>query len=49
MGKMPELAEAWKLYGDAAMVQMVMDKMPELAANMAAPLANTKEMVPISP
>ena len=24
---------------------MVMDKMPELAANMAAPLANTKEMV----
>mmetsp|Transcript_13351 Transcript_13351/g.31006 ORF Transcript_13351/g.31006 Transcript_13351/m.31006 type:complete len:458 (-) Transcript_13351:243-1616(-) len=41
-------AEAWKLYGDAAMVQMVMDKMPELAANMAAPLANTKEMVFVS-
>ena len=41
-------AEAWKQYGDAAMVQMVMEKMPELAANMAAPLANTKEMVFVS-
>ena len=41
-------AEAWKQYGDAAMVHMVMEKMPELAANMAAPLANTKEMVFVS-
>merc|ERR1712167_11331 len=35
-------ADAWKQYGDAALVQMVVEKLPELAANMAAPLANTK-------
>jgi len=41
-------AEAWKEYGDAALVQMVVDKLPELATAMSAPLANTKEMVFIS-
>ena len=35
----------YKLTDLVASLQMVMDKMPELAANMAAPLANTKEMV----
>jgi len=41
-------ADAWKEYGDAALVQLVVDKMPELAAAMSAPLANTKEMVFVS-
>ena len=41
-------ADAWKQYGDAALVQMVVEKLPELAANMAAPLANTKNMVFVS-
>jgi len=41
-------ADAWKEYGDAALVQLIVDKMPELATAMAAPLANTKEMVFVS-
>ena len=41
-------ADAWKHYGDAALVQMVVEKLPELAANMAAPLSNTKNMVFVS-
>merc|ERR1711943_72214 len=41
-------ADAWKQCGDAALVQMVVEKLPELAANMAAPLANTKNMVFVS-
>jgi len=41
-------ADAWKEYGDAALVQMIVDKLPELAANMSAPLGQTKEMVFVS-
>merc|ERR1712167_197698 len=41
-------ADAWKEYGDAALVQMIVDKLPELAKNMSAPLAQTKEMVFVS-
>mmetsp|Transcript_3650 Transcript_3650/g.5285 ORF Transcript_3650/g.5285 Transcript_3650/m.5285 type:complete len:493 (+) Transcript_3650:97-1575(+) len=41
-------AQAWKHYGDAALVQMVVDKLPEIAANMAKPLEKTKEMVFVS-
>ncbi|MBI3944636.1 MAG: flotillin family protein [Armatimonadetes bacterium] len=31
-------AEAWKQYGEAAMLQMVVDKMPDIIASMAGPL-----------
>jgi flotillin len=31
-------AEAWKQYGEAAMLQMVVDKMPEIIAAMSGPL-----------
>lgn len=31
-------AEAWKQYGDAAMLQLVVDKMPEIIASMSGPL-----------
>jgi len=41
-------AEAWKEYGDAALVQLIVDKLPEIATAMSAPLANTKEMVFVS-
>jgi len=41
-------AEAWKEYGDAALVQLIVDKLPELASAMAEPLKNTKEMVFVS-
>ena len=41
-------ADAWKEYGDAALVQMIVDKLPELAKNMTAPLSQTKEMVFVS-
>lgn len=41
-------AEAWKQYGDAALVQMVVEKLPELAQHMAAPLSKTKNMVFVS-
>merc|ERR1712224_887081 len=41
-------ADAWKEYGDAALVQMIVDKLPELAKNMSAPLGRTKEMVFVS-
>jgi len=41
-------AEAWKEYGDAALVQLIVDKLPELASAMAAPLSQTKEMVFVS-
>ena len=45
---MQKKADAWKQYGDAALVQMIVDKLPELAKNMAEPLKNTKEMVFVS-
>ncbi|HHX39340.1 MAG TPA: flotillin family protein [Armatimonadetes bacterium] len=33
-----EKAEAWKQYGEAAMLQMVVDKMPEIISAMSGPL-----------
>ena len=41
-------AQAWKEYGDAALVQMIVDKLPEVAEKMAKPLEKTKEMVFVS-
>ena len=41
-------AEAWERFGEAALVQMIVDKLPEMAANVAKPLEKTKEMVFVS-
>ena len=38
-------AEAYKLYGEAAVVQMIVEQLPKLAAAIAKPLANTEKMV----
>lgn len=42
---MKEKAEAYKAYGDAAIVQMFVDKLPEIAKNVAEPLSKTDKMV----
>lgn len=42
---MKEKAEAYKMYGEAAIVQMLADKLPEVAKNIAEPLSKTEKMV----
>ena len=42
---MKEKAEAFKLYNDAAMAQMIIDRMPEIAQAIASPLAKTEKIV----
>lgn len=42
---MREKAEAYKMYGDAAIVQMLADKLPEIAKNIAEPLSKTEKMI----
>jgi len=41
-------ANAYKQYGEAALVQMIVEQLPELASNIAKPLANTEKMVFVS-
>jgi len=41
-------ADAYKQYGEAALVQMVVEQLPALASSIAAPLANTDKMVFVS-
>ena len=41
-------ADAFKHYGEAALVQLIVDKLPEIAQAMAAPLAKTDKMVFVS-
>ena len=38
-------AEAYKEYGDAALVSMVLEVLPHLAGEVASPLKRTKEIV----
>jgi flotillin len=38
-------ATAYKQYGDAAVAQQVLESLPKIAAEVAAPLANAKEIV----
>ena len=38
-------AAAYKDYGDAAIISLVIDTLPKIAAEIAAPLAQTKEIV----
>jgi flotillin len=42
---MKEKAEAYKLYGDAAIIEILVAKLPEIAKNMADPLSKTEKMV----
>jgi len=41
-------AEAWKAYNEAALAQMVIDKLPEIARAVAEPLSRIERMVVIS-
>jgi len=41
-------AEAFKRYGDAAMLELVVDKLPEIAHALADPLQKTEKMVFVS-
>lgn len=41
-------AAAYKLYGDAAVMSLVLDSLPKIAAEVAAPLAKTDEIVMLS-
>ena len=41
-------AEAFKQYGEAALVQMIVDKLPELARCVAEPLGKADKMVFVS-
>ena len=41
-------AEAYKQYGEAAVVQMIVEKLPEIAGKVADPLKATEKMVFVS-
>ncbi|MCK4615194.1 MAG: hypothetical protein KAU14_10355, partial [Thermoplasmata archaeon] len=42
---MDQKAEAWKKYGSAAIAQVVVDKLPEIAEKLALPLENTEKLI----
>lgn len=42
---MTRKAEAFKMYNDAAVTQMIIDKLPEIAQAIASPLAKTEKIV----
>lgn len=42
---MKKKAEAYKEYGEAAIIQMLTEKLPEVAKNIAEPLSKTEKMV----
>merc|ERR1719225_1693051 len=46
--KMRMKASAYKQYGDAAILALVLESLPQIAAEVAAPLAKTEEIVLIS-
>ena len=45
---MQKKADAFKLYNDAAVAQMIIEKLPQLAAAIAAPLAKTDRITIVS-
>ena len=45
---MRQKAAAYKQYGDAALMSLILESMPKIAAEVAAPLAKTQEIVLIS-
>ena len=42
---MSKKAEAYKLYNDAAVTQMIVERLPEIAGSVASPLAKTEKIV----
>ncbi|MCL2236399.1 MAG: flotillin family protein, partial [Defluviitaleaceae bacterium] len=44
---MMKKAEAFKQYNDAAVTQMIIERLPEIAKNVAEPLAKTEKIVVI--
>lgn len=46
--QMAKKAEAWKEYKDAALVDMMLDTLPKVAEEIAAPLTKTKKVVMVS-
>jgi flotillin len=42
---MDQKAEAWKKYGAAAISQIIVDKLPEVAEKLALPLENTEKLI----
>lgn len=46
--RMRQKASAYKQYGDAAMMQLILESLPKIAAEVAAPLAKTDEIVMVS-
>lgn len=42
---MDSKAEAWIKYGDAAIAQIIIDKLPEIAEELARPLQNTQKLI----
>jgi len=42
---MDQKAEAWKKYGSAAIAQIIVDKLPEVAEKLALPLENTEKLI----
>jgi len=44
---MMKKAEAFKQYNDAAVTQMVIERLPEIAKNVAEPLSKTEKIVVI--
>lgn len=46
--QMAKKADAWKDYQDAAMVDMVLETLPKIAAEVAAPLSQAKKITMIS-
>ena len=45
---MAKKAEAWRSYNEAAITQMFIDKLPEIASAVSAPLAKMEKMVVIN-
>lgn len=46
--QMCKKADAWKEYEDAAKIEMMLDIIPKVAAEVAAPLSHTKKMTMVS-
>ncbi|BFZ19982.1 hypothetical protein BsWGS_23023 [Bradybaena similaris] len=46
--QMAKKADAWKDYQDAAMIDMVLETLPKIAAEISAPLTNAKKVTMVS-
>jgi len=48
MGQMAKKADAWKEYREAAMVDMMLEVMPKVAAEVAAPLTKANKITMVA-